>query len=63
MSIIDFLNEINIIDIIGDDSYKPGQLGNTIDIYTGSFPDLDNADIILVGCGEQRGRGYLGPAS
>ncbi|MGE9311251.1 formimidoylglutamase [Niabella sp. CJ426] len=63
MSIIDFLNEINITDIIGDDSYKPGQLGNTIDIYTESFPDIDSADIILVGCGEQRGRGYLGPAS
>jgi len=63
MSLIDFLSEVNIVEITGDESYKPGQFGNIIDIHNESFPDIDNADIILVGCGEQRGRGYLGPAS
>src|SRR5690606_16304898 len=63
MSVTDYLNPVNIIEIIGDDTYKPGQLGNTINLYTEYFPDIENSDIILLGCGEQRGRGYLGPYS
>jgi len=63
MSISEFLSPINIWEIIGDDSYKPGQLGNTTDIYLESFPEIEEADIILVGCGEQRGAGILGPSS
>lgn len=63
MSIIDFLSPVNIIEITGDETYKHGQFGDITDIYTEEFPDIEAADIILVGCGEQRGRGYLGPAS
>lgn len=63
MSIQEFLLPIDIINIAGDERYKPGQHGNTIDVYTEVFPDVDLADIIIVGCGEQRGRGILGPAS
>ncbi len=61
MSIIDFLSPVNILEITGDETYKPGQFGDIIDIFTEDFPDIEAADIILVGCGEQRGRGYLGP--
>lgn len=63
MSVIDFLSPINLQEIIGDDSYKQGQLGNSIDVFTQNFPDIDYADVVIVGCGEQRGSGILGPAS
>ncbi len=63
MSILDFLSPINITEIIGDETYKQDQFANIINIYTKEFPDVETADIILVGCGEQRGSGYLGSAS
>lgn len=61
MSVIDFLSPLNMEEIKGDDSYKPGQLGGAIELYTENFPDVEYADIIIVGCGEQRGAGILGP--
>lgn len=63
MSIIDFLSPINIIEITEDERFKQGQYGNEMSIYADEFPDIDPADIIIVGCGEERGRGFLGPAS
>ncbi|WP_346237442.1 formimidoylglutamase [Niabella insulamsoli] len=63
MSLHDFLSPVPMVEITGDETFRPGQLGATIDIYTDTFPDIDQADIIFVGCGEQRGRGYLGKTS
>lgn len=63
MSITDFLTPINIWEITGDEGFKPGQLGSTMDIFSESFPDVELADIVLLGCGEQRGLGILGPPS
>ncbi len=59
MSITDLLSPINITELIGDEAYKPGQFGNTISIYTNEFPDVEPADIILLGCGELRGQGII----
>ncbi len=39
--------------------YKHGQVGTLIDAYISSFPDVEKADIVLVGCGEQRGAGFM----
>src|SRR5215204_2048093 len=61
-SIVDFLNPINRVEISGDTGYKEGQVGKAIQIYDEEFPDLDEADIVLVGCPEQRGGALLHPS-
>ena len=58
-AIIDFLDPINVSEISLDAGYKDGQIGSVIKTYDDEFPDLDDADIILVGCGEQRGSALL----
>ncbi len=57
----DFLDPINLAAIAGDTSYKEGQIGRTIRIHEDELPDIDEADIVLVGCGEQRGAALLHP--
>lgn len=59
MSLTDFLNPIHLSEISLDAGYKEGQIGKTIKIYEDEFPDLDDAQIVLVGCGEQRGAALL----
>lgn len=59
LNISDFLSPVNIDIISRDESYKDGQLGKIMSVYTDSFPDLDEAQIVLVGSGEQRGSGLL----
>ena len=58
-SIIDFLNPISLAEISLDAGYKEGQIGRMIKVYEDEFPDLDEAQIVLVGCGEQRGAALL----
>ena len=58
-AIIDFLEPINLGEISLDSGFKDGQIGKTIQIYEDEFPDLDEATIVLVGCGEQRGGSLL----
>ena len=58
-SIIDFLNPIHLAEISLDAGYKEGQIGRAIKIYEDEFPDLDEAQIVFVGCGEQRGAALL----
>jgi arginase family enzyme len=58
-SILDFLNPVNKNEISGDTGYKDGQIGKAIKLYDGEFPDLDEADIVFVGCTEQRGAALL----
>ena len=58
-SIIDFLDPINKSEINGDNSYKEGQIGKAIQVFEDEFPDLDDADIVLIGCSEQRGAALL----
>lgn len=54
-SILDFLKPISKSEISNDEGFKKGQLGNEIDAYENNFPDIENADLILVGCDEKRG--------
>ncbi|HEU4473035.1 MAG TPA: formimidoylglutamase [Flavisolibacter sp.] len=58
-TIIDFLDPLNLDEISLDAGYKEGQVGKAVKTYEEEFPDLDEADIVLVGCGEQRGSGLL----
>ena len=55
----EFLEPVNLHEISFDEGYKEGQLGSTIDLYNEAFPDIDEADIVIVGCGEQRGSGLI----
>ena len=58
-SIADFLEPINLSEISHDSGYKEGQIGRVIKAYEDEFPDLEEAQIVLVGCGEQRGGALL----
>lgn len=58
-AIMDFLDPINLSEISLDAGYKEGQIGKVIKIYEDEFPDIDDAQIVLVGCGEQRGAALL----
>lgn len=59
LNISDFLDPIDLHEVSHDESYKEGQLGKAISIYSGEFPDLDAAQIVIIGCGEQRGSGLI----
>ena len=64
LNISDFLNPIDLHQISNDAGYKEGQIGKTISAYTEETkPELETADIILVGCGEQRGAGIPGEST
>ncbi len=56
-TIIDFLEPINRYEISNDEGYKDTQLGKHIQVYEDEFPDITNADLVIVGCGEMRGTG------
>jgi len=53
----DFLQPLDLSFILADDELKDGQLGNTIQFYKSHFPDLEKADVILMGITEERGTG------
>lgn len=57
LNIVDFLEPVNRDFISADRGYKDGQIGNVIAVYEDSFPDLDNVEIVMLSCGEQRGNG------
>jgi arginase family enzyme len=59
LNIEDFLEPINKDMISEDAGYKDNQIGKIIDAYEEGFPDLERADIVLLGCGEQRGAGLM----
>ena len=56
-TIIDFLEPINRYMLSNDEGYKDTQLGKHIQAYEDEFPDITEADLVLVGCGEMRGTG------
>jgi formiminoglutamase len=59
LNIADFLTPVNLSAISHDEGYKEGQLGKIVDVYENEFPDLDEAQLVVVGCGEQRGSGLI----
>jgi formiminoglutamase len=61
-SLVDFLEPINIMGISNDLGYKEGQIGKSILAFEEDFPDVDEANFILVGCTDQRGAALLEPS-
>ena len=55
LHISDFLDSVNLAELSQDQGYRDGQVGKIIDLYDEAFPDVYAADIVLVGCEEQRG--------
>lgn len=54
-SILDFLAPVNIDELSEDEGYKETQLGKHILVNDTFFPDLQQADLVIVGFGENRG--------
>ena len=55
LHILDYLDPVNTREISNDEEYKDGQVGKLIEAYEEEFPDLSRADLVLVGCREERG--------
>jgi arginase family enzyme len=53
----DFLEPVNKHVISEDMGYKERQIGKLIEAYEEHLPEVDDADIVIVGCNEQRGGG------
>lgn len=53
----DFIEPVSKAWLNDDQEYDPAQMGGAIDTYESEeyFPDLDTADIVLLGVGEERG--------
>lgn len=58
-TILDFLEPVNKSMLSEDEGYKDTQLGNNIAAYENSFPDIEHADLVIVGCDENRGGGVF----
>ena len=63
LNIRDFLSPLNLHKLSDDEGYKDRQIGSVMEIYAEEFPDLDETDIVFVGCGDQRGSGMHHAAS
>jgi arginase family enzyme len=63
LHIADFLSPINRYELSDDEGYKDRQLGQVLDIYEEEFPDLDEVQVVILGCAEQRGSGMIGQES
>ena len=54
-NITDFLSPLNLHVLSHDEGYREGQIGKFVLAYEEEFPSLEDADLVLVGCGEARG--------
>lgn len=54
-----FLEPVDIDLIRGDIAFYDRQYGRTLDVFTDGFPDVDQADVIIVGVNEFRGAGFF----
>lgn len=54
-SITDFLEPIDKFIISGDEGYHKQQVGYNVRAYEEAFPDIENVNLILLGCNEYRG--------
>jgi formiminoglutamase len=57
LNLADFLVPVSRAALSHDQLYQDGQIGKDINVYENDFPELFEADIVLVGCAEQRGSG------
>lgn len=60
----DFLEPLSLAMLNDDEGFRSGQIGKHILAYEAdAFPDLTDAELVLVGCGEERGLGMGKPFS
>ncbi|MEO6839026.1 MAG: formimidoylglutamase [Ginsengibacter sp.] len=55
----EFLSPVNVTSLNNDMAYNDSQMRSVIKIYEDEFPELQNADIVIVGINEFRGAGYI----
>jgi formiminoglutamase len=55
-SLLDFLEPVNMAALSGDEGFRDTQLGSHVAVHETVFPDIENADIVVIGCGETRGQ-------
>ncbi len=53
----DFLKPLNTYELSNDEGYKDKQIGKHIQVFEDDFPDIEAADVVLIGCNENRGAG------
>lgn len=58
-TLLDFLEPINIFELSDDEGYKDTQLGKHILLNEGEMPDISTADLVIIGCGENRGLSFF----
>lgn len=56
-TIQDFLEPLNLYELSNDNGYRETQIGSYLKVYEDEFPELDEIDLVMVGCGEMRGAG------
>lgn len=56
-TLIDFLEPINPFELSNDEGFKDTQLGRHIHMFEDELPDIDDVDMVIIGCGETRGLG------
>jgi len=59
----DYLVPVSLSVLNGDEGYRAGQMGKHITVFEDEFPDLTESDLVIVGCGEERGIGMGRPFS
>jgi formiminoglutamase len=59
----DFLEPISLAYLSEDEGYKSGQLGRSVKVYEEEIPDISDIDLVIIGCGEERGLGMGRPFS
>ncbi len=55
LHINDFLDPVNLQELSGDQGYRDGQIGKLIDAHDEFFPDLFEADMVILGCEGSKG--------
>jgi arginase family enzyme len=58
-ALLDFLDPISLHAISEDQGFSDGQIGTKVLAYEDEFPDLTEADVVIVGCNETRGSWQL----
>lgn len=58
LTIVDFLESVNLAELSNDEGYRDTQMGRHVSVHEEEFPDIESADMVLVGCGEMRGQGF-----
>jgi len=58
-NIREFLSPINLMELSNDEGFVATQMGKNLSAYEKEFPEMERADLIILGMGEARGAGLL----